>query len=97
MHNHKILPKSVFRLFTVLKKLFSPFNKFPSVDPILGPEMKSTGEAMGLGDTFAEAYGKAQLGVGEGSFSLFLSFVMCLGNAVRDGPAVYRDNLRFPV
>ncbi len=48
-----------------VKEAVFPFNKFPAVDPILGPEMKSTGEVMGVGDTFAEAYGKAQLGVGE--------------------------------
>ena len=41
-----------------------PFNKFPLTDPILGPEMKSTGEVMGIGETFAEAYEKAQLGAG---------------------------------
>jgi len=41
-----------------------PFNKFPGVDPILGPEMKSTGEVMGTGATFAEAYYKSQ-GLGE--------------------------------
>ncbi|MBS3786277.1 MAG: carbamoyl phosphate synthase large subunit, partial [Gammaproteobacteria bacterium] len=39
-----------------------PFIKFPGVDPILGPEMKSTGEVMGVGETFGEAYAKAQLG-----------------------------------
>ena len=50
--------------FSVKEAVF-PFNKFPSVDPILGPEMKSTGEVMGLGKTFAEAYSKAQLGAGE--------------------------------
>ena len=38
-----------------------PFDKFPLVDPILGPEMKSTGEVMGIGKTFGEAYSKAQL------------------------------------
>ena len=48
-----------------VKEAVFPFNKFPSVDPILGPEMKSTGEVMGLGDTFAEAYAKAQLGAGD--------------------------------
>ncbi len=42
-----------------------PFNKFPGVDPILGPEMKSTGEVMGVGTTFAEAYAKAQMGAGD--------------------------------
>jgi carbamoyl-phosphate synthase large subunit len=48
-----------------VKEAVFPFNKFPGVDPILGPEMKSTGEVMGLGDTFAEAYAKAQSGAGE--------------------------------
>src|SRR5690554_1838429 len=47
--------------FSVKEAVF-PFNKFPAVDPILGPEMKSTGEVMGIGDTFGEAYGKSQLG-----------------------------------
>ena len=37
-----------------------PFIKFPGVDPLLGPEMKSTGEVMGVGTTFGEAYAKAQ-------------------------------------
>jgi len=50
--------------FSVKEAVF-PFNKFPSVDPILGPEMKSTGEVMGVGDTFAEAYGKSQIGAGD--------------------------------
>ena len=36
------------------------FDKFPAVDPILGPEMKSTGEVMGIGSSFGEAYAKAQ-------------------------------------
>jgi len=48
-----------------VKEAVFPFNKFPAVDPILGPEMKSTGEVMGTGSSFAEAYGKAQLGAGE--------------------------------
>ena len=41
-----------------------PFIKFPGVDTILGPEMKSTGEVMGVGDTFAEAFVKSQLAAG---------------------------------
>jgi carbamoyl-phosphate synthase large subunit len=41
-----------------------PFAKFPGVDPILSPEMHSTGEVMGIGDTFGEAYGKAMMGAG---------------------------------
>ena len=50
--------------FSVKEAVF-PFNKFPGTDPILGPEMKSTGEVMGVGQTFAEAYGKAELGSGD--------------------------------
>jgi carbamoyl-phosphate synthase large subunit len=41
-----------------------PFVKFPGVDPLLGPEMKSTGEVMGVGKTFGMAFAKAQLGAG---------------------------------
>jgi carbamoyl-phosphate synthase large subunit len=47
-----------------VKEAVFPFAKFPGVDPILGPEMKSTGEVMGVGRTFSEAFGKAQLGAG---------------------------------
>ncbi len=50
--------------FYSVKEAVFPFNKFPAVDPILGPEMKSTGEVMGIGDTFAEAFAKAQAGSG---------------------------------
>src|SRR5947199_2373289 len=45
--------------FSVKEAVF-PFTKFPEADPILGPEMKSTGEVMGTGRTFGEAYAKAQ-------------------------------------
>ena len=51
-------------LFHVKESVF-PFNKFPGVDPILGPEMKSTGEVMGVGENFAEAFRKASAGAGE--------------------------------
>jgi carbamoyl-phosphate synthase large subunit len=51
-------------LFNVKESVF-PFNKFPGIDPILGPEMKSTGEVMGVGATFAEAFLKAQIAAGE--------------------------------
>ncbi|AGF48166.1 carbamoyl-phosphate synthase large subunit [Candidatus Kinetoplastibacterium oncopeltii TCC290E] len=47
-----------------VKEAVFPFIKFPGVDTILGPEMKSTGEVMGIGKTFAEAFVKAQLGAG---------------------------------
>src|SRR5262245_65975271 len=49
--------------FSVKESVF-PFSKFPDADPILGPEMKSTGEVMGTGRTFGEAYAKAQLASG---------------------------------
>ena len=47
-----------------IKSPVFPFAKFPGVDPILSPEMHSTGEVMGIGDTFGEAYGKAMIGAG---------------------------------
>jgi carbamoyl-phosphate synthase large subunit len=49
--------------FSVKEAVF-PFNKFPGVDPVLGPEMRSTGEVMGTGRTFGEAMLKSQLGAG---------------------------------
>ncbi|MGF1612542.1 MAG: carbamoyl-phosphate synthase large subunit [Gammaproteobacteria bacterium] len=48
-----------------VKEAIFPFLRFASVDPLLGPEMKSTGEVMGIGRTFGEAFAKAQLAVGE--------------------------------
>ena len=50
--------------FFSVKEAVFPFNKFPEADPILGPEMKSTGEVMGTGRTFGEAYAKAQTASG---------------------------------
>ncbi len=47
-----------------VKEAVFPFVKFPGVDPLLGPEMKSTGEVMGVGRSFGEAFAKAQLGAG---------------------------------
>ena len=55
----EIIPKH----YSVKEAVF-PFVKFLGVDPILGPEMKSTGEVMGIGENFAEAYHKAQLAAG---------------------------------
>ena len=51
------------KYFSVKEAVF-PFIKFPGADPILGPEMKSTGEVMGVGRSFGEAYAKAQLASG---------------------------------
>jgi carbamoyl-phosphate synthase large subunit len=61
-HKLKQLVGAIERLppyFSVKEAVF-PFIKFPEADPILGPEMKSTGEVMGTGRTFGEAYAKAQ-------------------------------------
>ena len=67
-----------------------PFNKFRKVDPILGPEMKSTGEVMGRGDCFGEAFGKAIKGAGEdipNQGSVFVS--------VKDNDKKYLPDLCF--
>ncbi|MFN0186478.1 MAG: carbamoyl-phosphate synthase large subunit [Aquabacterium sp.] len=57
-------PVEVIPPYFSVKEAVFPFNKFPGVDPILGPEMRSTGEVMGIGDTFGEAMLKSQLGAG---------------------------------
>ena len=59
------LTEEIIPNFYSVKEAVFPFAKFPGVDPILGPEMKSTGEVMGVGDSFAEAFAKAQLGASE--------------------------------
>ena len=55
----EVRPKHIF-----VKEAVFPFVKFPGVDTLLGPEMKSTGEVMGVGESFGEAYAKAQEGAG---------------------------------
>lgn len=71
----EIIPKK----FNVKEAVF-PFNKFLGVDPILGPEMRSTGEVMGVGDSFAEAFLKASIATGEVFPSEGLAFL-----SVREG------------
>jgi carbamoyl-phosphate synthase large subunit len=56
---HEVVPT-----YCAVKEAVFPFVKFPEADPILGPEMKSTGEVMGTGRTFGEAYAKAQAASG---------------------------------
>ncbi|MBT9456548.1 MAG: carbamoyl-phosphate synthase large subunit [Burkholderiaceae bacterium] len=58
------VPGEVVPPFFSVKEAVFPFNKFPGVDPVLGPEMRSTGEVMGAGRTFGEAMLKSQLGAG---------------------------------
>ncbi|MBL1292637.1 MAG: carbamoyl-phosphate synthase large subunit [Thiotrichales bacterium] len=65
--------------YHAVKEAVFPFSKFLGVDPLLGPEMKSTGEVMGVGRSFAEAFAKAQMAAG--------SFLKCGGRvfiSVRD-------------
>ncbi|MBU1121895.1 MAG: carbamoyl-phosphate synthase large subunit [Candidatus Omnitrophica bacterium] len=56
--------KTVKVPYVGVKEAVFPFNMFPEVDPLLGPEMKATGEVMGLGDTFGVAFYKAQAAAG---------------------------------
>jgi carbamoyl-phosphate synthase large subunit len=58
------LPREIIPPYFSVKEAVFPFNKFPGVDPILGPEMRSTGEVMGTGRSFGEAMLKSQLGAG---------------------------------
>jgi len=70
--------------FFAVKESVFPFSKFPEADPILGPEMKSTGEVMGTGRSFGEAYAKAQLASG---VSLPTRGLCLLSVRERDKPA----------
>ncbi len=63
LKDQKFVKEIVPNFYSVKEAVF-PFIKFPGVDTILGPEMKSTGEVMGSGKTFAEAFIKSQLGAG---------------------------------
>ena len=58
------IPAEVVPEYFCVKEAVFPFVKFPGVDPILGPEMKSTGEVMGVGRSFGEAFVKSQIGAG---------------------------------
>jgi carbamoyl-phosphate synthase large subunit len=58
------MTKEIVPPYFAVKEAVFPFVKFPGVDPLLGPEMKSTGEVMGVGRTFGEAFSKAQAGAG---------------------------------
>jgi len=72
--SQKIKFNSTPNYFSVKESVF-PFIKFPGVDPILGPEMKSTGEVMGVGRSFGEAFAKGQLAAGEKIPSSGLAFI----------------------
>lgn len=63
LNEQGVTQERIPRYYSVKESVF-PFVKFPGVDPLLGPEMKSTGEVMGVGRVFGEAFAKAQLGAG---------------------------------
>jgi carbamoyl-phosphate synthase large subunit len=78
-----------------VKESVFPFVKFPGVDTILGPEMKSTGEVMGIDDNFAMAFAKAQLGAGVNlpmSGKVFFSVRDCDKKHIVDAAKKLYDN-----
>ena len=77
-----------------VKEAVLPFDRFPDVDILLGPEMKSTGEVMGIGSDFGSAYAKAQLGAGQDlptSGTVFISVIDNDKKTVLPVAAKYRD------
>ncbi len=74
--------------YYAVKEAVFPFIKFPGVDPILSPEMKSTGEVMGVGETFAEAFGKSQRAAGENYPTSGVAFI-----SVREADRKYLPEL----
>ncbi len=77
-----------------VKEAVLPFDRFPDVDILLGPEMKSTGEVMGIGSDFGSAYAKAQLGAGQNlptSGTVFISVIDNDKKTVLPVAAKYRD------
>ena len=84
--------------YSVKESVF-PFNKFLGVDPILGPEMRSTGEVMGIGDTFPAAFDKAFLAAGEilpTSGKVFVSLrTLDRGHLVRLGKKLVRNGFEI--
>jgi carbamoyl-phosphate synthase large subunit len=75
-----------------VKEAVFPFNMFPEVDPVLGPEMRSTGEVLGLADTFGEAFFKAQEAAQQ---TLPLEGAVLITVAERDRPAVVEAARQF--
>ncbi|MEJ2481549.1 MAG: carbamoyl-phosphate synthase large subunit [Gemmatimonadota bacterium] len=79
------LPDELPLLNVAVKEAVFPFNKFPDADPLLGPEMRSTGEVMGFADSFGLAFAKAQIAA-DGSLPLSGTVVVTVHD--RDKPAV---------
>src|SRR5205814_4982053 len=60
------LTEEIVPPYVSVKEAVFPFNKFPGTDPVLGPEMRSTGECMGISDSFGSAFAKSQLAASNG-------------------------------
>jgi len=87
--NAEIIPQHLS-----VKEAVLPFDRFPGVDILLGPEMKSTGEVMGIGANFGSAYAKAQLGAGQNLPTAGTVFISVIDNdkeTVLPVAAKYRD------
>ena len=87
--NAEIIPQHLS-----VKEAVLPFDRFPGVDILLGPEMKSTGEVMGIGADFGSAYAKAQLGAGQNLPTAGTVFISVIDNdkeTVLPVAAKYRD------
>jgi carbamoyl-phosphate synthase large subunit len=78
--------------YVSVKEAVFPFNKFPGTDPVLGPEMRSTGECMGISDSFGSAFAKAQLAASNG---LPLAGVVLITVTDSDKPTVTPIARRF--
>ena len=78
--------------FVSVKEAVFPFNKFPGTDPVLGPEMRSTGECMGIADSFGAAFAKSQLAASNG---LPLEGVVLITVTDSDKPTVTPIARRF--
>lgn len=78
--------------YTAVKEAVLPFIKFPGVDTILGPEMKSTGEVMGLDKDFGRAYAKSQMGA-DGSLPLLGTVFISVKDRDKPGAAILAKTL----
>jgi carbamoyl-phosphate synthase large subunit len=86
------LPEEPLLMDVAVKEAVLPFDKFPEADPQLGPEMRSTGEVMGLADSFGLAFAKAQLSAGA---ALPIEGTLAITVHDRDKPTVTPIARRF--
>ena len=90
VENNGIKELAVHDFYAVKSPVF-PFNKFRGVDPILGPEMRSTGEVMGISSSFGLAFAKAQLAAGQRLPQKGVVFMSVSDRDKKNAPAVARD------